>query len=444
MKKAFSLVLALMLVLSLGIVSLADTKTVNYEDLEYGLAVGGVVVTNANKNDIFGDGTAHYDSDYNTLYLNGAMLDYMTICMDGEPILGGVSIYAMRQDYGFEIVLAGDNSLAGDIQSATAVGIAGTDDGAKLTVNGWILCSYTHDDWYDNYSPLRFFGEHAVTLTVTDNLYYGYCDERGYFDPTKVPASDTGSVLNVNGVNNIEYNGIASSPKVYLTLGMTEVTFQNADDIFDNGKFGDGKASYDREKNTLYLNNAAIYGIGVTVSNEEGELLADDAAIYVCTRDIGFSIVATGNNKITGNIYSPTTVHISADQSGADLTVDGDIICTEEHEEKNYSPLALTGTKKVNLKVTGNLYYEGKVFDPRKVSTGYTGSSLEVHGVSYDKKWEFPERTHSHDFDGEKIVLDGIKESTTETNPDTGAPVGSVLFALPILAGAAFLLRKKH
>lgn len=238
---------------------------------DYGLTVGGVVVTDANASNIIGDnieGSVSYDAATNTLTLNKATIkNYSGISCTGDLTLS---------------VIGEDNIVLGAISSTKAGGATltlqhGDENTANLTYN---LSS-------DSETASGFIS------VVYDGMYLSAENRRDIrFSPSLQYYADS------NG--NSQSRVLFSSSKTYeLWVGETKVTEANKTNIL--GSTGTATATFDEETNTLSLNGMTLTGTSIY-----------DAGIISRLPTLVISI--NGENTITPN---DTCTAIRADMEGA-------------------------------------------------------------------------------------------------------------------------------
>ncbi len=254
-------------------------------ELPYDLIVGDKIVTADNAADIFGDGTASYDSSSNTLTLDNADIttgyewhtiahNYASIYADGDLNLvvkgdSKITSEAAGMSVVDAIYVKGDLTISGD-GDLTAVGgkadsMDALDCDGDVTIYAEGNYTFKSDNVGARTGNLCLY-PNTVGATVTFestgatgcSLVYKSTD---YYDFDVVGDGETiwyadglRKKLVFTAVENTDYD---------LTVGDVTVDETNKDDIF-----GDGTASYDSKTYTLTLNNATID----TWSNVGGDL----------------------------------------------------------------------------------------------------------------------------------------------------------------------------
>lgn len=240
-----------------------NASIVSVPIIYYGLWLGWTQVTSVNKDDIFGDGKASFYPETSTLVLdeptiNGPIgykikswLDHLTIKgnyhMDYHtPYSSGLCVQSVSFD--------GDFILYGNYYGVEANMDVTVESGTLEVYGGTgIKCRYfTVNDGVEYVNIINT----NIALNCTDGIALA----DGYSITTP-----KGGIFKDGYIQNAEGNQIAS--KVYiqnianpinyyeLWLGYKQIHNKNKDDIF-----GDGKANYEPETNTLYLNEPDILG----------------------------------------------------------------------------------------------------------------------------------------------------------------------------------------
>ena len=322
----------------------------------YNLWLGGMQVTSANANDIFGDGKASFNRTTNTLTLDNPTIDctttnYVIYCADKNLIVNGdyhmtkgttengifVNNGNLTLDGDFTIRSKGDwqddGSNSANITYATLLcttgnitlngNIAVQGDGVPVAVfaggditmtGGNIQASSDFAGAYCNGIITAKGSTESITLDgngcalyasdfVIDNaegeLLKIYEPEGTQFDPAykSVYGSD----------NNIVKLVVLHQPEKYkLWLGATQVNSDNRNNIL-----GNGTTSFDPETNTLTLDNPTISGQtnGCAIYAEHIDLTVKGNATVSTTADCAIKVLygrltCEGNISLTGSEYA--------------------------------------------------------------------------------------------------------------------------------------------
>ena len=243
-------------------------------EMPYNLIVGDKIVTSDNAADIFGDGTASYDAESNTLTLDNADIttdyEWHTIAHNYASIFANGDL---------NLVVKGDNKITseaaetGFVDSIHVNGNLTVSGDGDLTVSGGDTAIFCEND-------VKIFAEGAysfegntfgamvngetqmlpntpgATVRFKGTEKSKICDSFDYydFDLTGNDVDETYTAL-----ENTDYD---------LYVGGVEVTAANKDDILN-----DGKVSYDPETKTLTLN-------GATIDTLNDDLYGGDSLIY--------------------------------------------------------------------------------------------------------------------------------------------------------------------
>ena len=307
--------------------------TVDFGEESYPLTINRCAVSSSNASDIFGDGTAIYDAETNTLTLNNVSIDYAGV--------GSVISYLGIRDFTLNVI--GTNNLnavhSGNL-TPTAVVYCETNliitGGGTLNANAETGCCI-----YGNTSKTLTVNNSVInaSLAATDAGYPIYFGNLQLLDGTIIRTSgitwsSTQHCFITNSTQQI-YRG-------HVTIGVLEypiivcgvqITSANASDVF-----GDGTVSFDIPNGTLILNN--FMGEAATgISNSYGGLHIRLIGDNVITATEAEGILSSGSIIIEG---SGTLMLIGADgiDINKDLTIQGgcsvDVICPLNG---NYAPI---------------------------------------------------------------------------------------------------------
>lgn len=268
--------------------------------INYKLFVGGVSVTSENKDDIFGDGTAYYDPDTQTLTLDNAEIaGYTTVDQ-----LGSVAIYTEKK---LTIKVIGINDVS-----------TGLDDGfvdAGIYYEGPVISGGT-----------------AITIkgnSVNDVLNVYSCDSSV---GTIGIATDSGDVVFRNVTANIIVGGTYSQ-----SFGI-KIGADNGDDIIVDGAVvkveAAGVYEYDKPVSIvqslgIVANNVSVYNCG-QLSVIVGDAVAQGSGNVIGMRVLGDLSVSgkSSVNAVAGSVNqasgSSDSLSISCGvMAEGSITVDG-------------------------------------------------------------------------------------------------------------------------
>ena len=349
--------------------------------LPYNLIVGDKIVTADNAADIFGDGTASYDSSTNTLTLDNADITtgyewhtlnhyYASIYADGDlnlVVKGDSKITAEAEDMTIidAMYIKGDLTISGD-GDLTAVGgkadsMEALDCYGDVTIYAEGNYTFKSDDVGARTGGLYLY-PNTVGATVTfegttgRSLMHEGCD---YYDFDVV--GDGESVWYADGsrkklvftaVENTDYN---------LTVGNVTVDETNKDDIF-----GDGTASYDPKTYTLTLNNATID----TWSNTYGGL----DSIY---SGKPLNVVLVGDNVIDMTFADSTTYSWGAAIEccwGVTVTGDGNLTLKADNIADEFDLNGIWTYYNIDFQIGGDFtvtYADAETADTRVLYASY-------------------------------------------------------------------------
>ena len=291
----------------------------------YNLLVAGVEVTEANKDDILGDGTVSYDPVREVLTLNNAHITYNSDDNSSAAIyVNGVSD-ELETIVELDIQLIGSNTIQSNCDGINVGGfgyysILGPGSLQITAVNGildnssmanWSISSVcnitinaTHggiDCWDLNVtnSQMSITGATGSLYVENEAAFIG-CD---ITQPEPYHWLQSGYLAEYG--SNAAYTGeVIISPDAYnLWVAGTQVTTANVYDVL-----GDGKVSYNPSANTLTLNNAVISttefrGIYNEISNLKIALVGTNtistSSDNCITSTQDFSIEGTGMLQVT-------------------------------------------------------------------------------------------------------------------------------------------------
>ncbi|MBQ6331455.1 MAG: hypothetical protein IJI34_01650, partial [Clostridia bacterium] len=317
----------------------ASASEVKIGVAEYPLWVGGVQVTSANQDDIFGDGTAKFEiiDGKNVLTLNGYKLenynfsgilaDGLDLTIVGSAEIGVTGATASVIAVNGNLTLNGDFTLRADRQTGAALVVVG-----NLTVEGGAL---DVENTYEGNGAISIPG----TMTVNGGTVHAKANGTN--------AIYARIILN-NGEQYLLGDAYASEVfigKVYpLYVGYKRVNDLNKGDIF-----GDGTAKFEiteEGENVLTLNDFKLENyIGVGISAD----------------GIDLTIVGSASIGVTGAVSSAIIVN------EGNLTLNGDFTLRAQCENG------------VALFLFGYLTVEGGALDVE--NTGEGSEAIYAHGA---------------------------------------------------------------
>lgn len=310
MKTMLRKVIASLLVLSMvfAAVPWMPQSTAYADPVTYPLWGGGVQVTDANKADILGDGTAKYYPEANVLELTDASL---------TKTYSGSLIYA--EDMNLTINAPSGLTLDNPDNSATIQLKKTSSDSYDLTINSGNIVIKALD------APAIVCGGN---VTITGNTQIS----------SNVIGISAKGIVTINGnatINTKKAPGITDSKEIILNGTSHEVNSESAlalaaDKITINGDF---KSSVNGDAPSIKGQTVKITGnVDITSGNygiQAGEVTIEGAAkIEAMAPAIS---VNTGNLVLKGSKYELKSTEASAIQvtkEGGTLTIEGDIIAT--------------------------------------------------------------------------------------------------------------------
>jgi uncharacterized repeat protein (TIGR02543 family) len=322
------------------------------ELITYPLWVGNTQVTNANQEDVLGDGKVTFDSSTNTLDFDDAKITSST-----QTTLEGSRAYASILSKGIDLTITGKvkTSAGGDVAvlSKKDNGIGGNlifdgDIYAYLSVraeNDLIINSGTVDAG-------MIVGYNSVTIKSDVSKVDSAGDIRGYTGITIEPPLEiqTGQTLKYNDEDNYYYIG-HSSVSIYAPLVTThnvKVSAINIDDyeelegatlqVKDNtGKVIDEWVSTSASHEITGLNSDVEYTLEATVAPDG----------YIIPSKTTFTIASDGTITSTGSTSSDGV-----------LLVEFEMTCVEIKCIKNSDSSLLSGVTIQILDENGNIVEE--------------------------------------------------------------------------------------
>ncbi len=289
----------------------------------YNLWVGGVYVTEDNASDIFGNGTASYNAETQTLYLENAVisgsytpedLDYAAGIYSSHAlnilISGTVDILVQSSNYGIGILVDGDLNIAKD------------PDNSSVTLN--VIGDFA-----------------AVGCLSGDNITYDGLTVKGSaeIDAQNAPTEE---VALSDGIF-FAGSDIAKMLQFTYTAPHTHAGI--------DGNFT-GLADADLESGTLYTNNYFL-GCDLTVSINGEIVIPSDQEVIICLNghdiDLGESQITNKGKLIicdctdkSGTITSENT-SVAIKNSGSLTVSDVTVSSSSERTVDNDGSLTVTG-----------------------------------------------------------------------------------------------------
>ena len=348
MKRTLALFLSLLMVFSVfSCLNISAAENGNAEvGANYNLWLGSTRVTDANKNDILGDGTASFDSNTNTLRLNDPIIK--TFYTDTQNVwttsakckfyvsgmnLTVIGCYHTPQESGFVyatpdfamFVKDGSVTFKGDFEmTGLLMGVAVeqgnlTIAGGKMNATGSNTASSNPRDCYGMYASgtitlSSFDSVRAIgfekglvcqnlivddSVAISGYLWSGDYAARCHFDSSMktVLSDDVGEGGHYARIVNIE---TPQNKKYDIYLGYSQVTDANKSDILYDG----GKAKYDPDTGTLTLDNPDIINTyqGCKIYNTESKTLILKGTYHMSSNANNYGIYSRhGDIKVNGN-----------------------------------------------------------------------------------------------------------------------------------------------
>ena len=341
---------------------------------QYDLYLGSTLVTDANKNDILGDGgKAKYDPATHTLTLNDPVIpgvhEYIwdLDTLTNPTVVGTYKIFSERIpltikgsyhmteaecQYGLYHMVDESNllTLDGDF---TFYGTSNAlcNDGSDVFINsGNIKCYSNNGRAIDCDGGSFMIGKNVKNITAEGKTAFNVGngliinDSLGITEPVgavikKSDSSSNNFVYDADGetVATRVVIGNKEHLKYNLWLGGTQVTYKNRNDILGDG----GKAKFDPESKTLTLNEPVISGVYERSGETNGEPWTNSYKIY----SYGIPLAVKGSYHMN---EAESDCAIYGDHS--DLTLNGDFtVCGNAAGiYGNNSPITLYGTATAN------------------------------------------------------------------------------------------------
>ncbi len=315
----------------------------------YGVWVGGVPVTEENKDNITGSGIslspetgrASYDPETRTLYLVDAMISgshidslvpYNSAIFSNDAlniVISGKVIIFQSGDYGLGILTMSDLNIARDPD----------DSGANLAV-------------ISEFAAVGSLGNPGI-ITVDGFGVLGSAEMNTQNQPTE-PVEIVDGMFWISGSNFgmakmllFEEGAIATEADLYV--GGVAVTPENAYDIL-----GDGTAYYDEETNTLTLKNAYITSYFTGKLKANYEMLCN----IFTTNDLIINLLGENRLFIETADTDVETVKCGIYAELCNLTFKGSGAL---YITNDYGVLYAAGVNTENMKVYGSNNYEEAV-----------------------------------------------------------------------------------
>ena len=362
----------------------------------YQLWLGETQVTERNKDDILGDGTASYDPETKTLTFTGeleiteAYGTYGNIYADGMDlnlvVNGDLNLSAA--DFGIlvlhgALIIGGTGRLAVNsnkwgiyayggvtVNGATVTSNAGSSDnayhalgaaGGDININGGtITLSGPHGIWVQGSgNSIRITGGFVTADGSVDAVYWS--DGTFTLGTAMQITSPVGAAIGANSIMNgsSPAKHVVIEPTVSYDLWVcgTQVTTLNKADIL-----GNGKVSFDPATNTLTLNNANLTSTTVTSATVHNGVWS---VVYAST-----PLTIAGN----GSIYMENTTSIGRAVIDVDsaVTFDGDISISIVNPYTGWTSYAVNANV---VTVAG-----GSVSVTAKGGTGISGGTFNMTG----------------------------------------------------------------
>ena len=386
MKKVLSLILSLLMILSLfaGMsVGAAESDTAD-TGVSYNLWLGSTRVTDANKNDILGDGTASFDSNTNTLRLNDPTIS--SFYYDSKVFCGTDPYY--NPIYLTCKIYASDMNL--NVIGYYHMSEKGRECYGLYIQNG----SVTFD------GDFAFYGDHCGVyvkgnVNIVGGRFEAYCLDVYVSEVANAGISATGKIRMTSSIEYVQSTGVGAG----IAFGTIELDNSiTANSIADYPNYpmrqadynhmytGGGSDKYDGIKTFFYLDGLNISTKPVRIVRFEVRYENHRYPIWLgrmqVTDDNKNDILYDGGkakyNSDTGTLTldDPTILGVVPDAdskiySKKQLTVNGEYHMTSA--EKNYGILSTS-----DLTLDGNFTFRGLVSAVRS-STSRTSSNPTLY-----------------------------------------------------------------
>ncbi|MBS6693936.1 MAG: hypothetical protein KH316_01625 [Firmicutes bacterium] len=353
-RKIFSLLLAICMIMTMSpVFAFAE---VPYLSINSGASV--ISVTDANAEDVLGDGTVSYDRETNTLTLNNAEL-----VPEGSP--SAPAIYVSAANKGLNLNVVGKNTISHD---------------QCMSING----------------QLNISGE--GTLDVTGKTYAIMATGGITIDGTVITASTTGS--SGGGIHSQSYimikNGAdvtASSSGVWGIYGKGDITIANSrvESVSTSGNYYAGMMSSsgniiieDSSVNAVSANDAGIMTNGdIIITDSDVKATSEFPGVYDDGDEIGIFAIGGENISISGGTVTAVSTGKYANGiygfSSVRISDNAEVVAETSNED---SWPALCGTSGISIsssKVSAKSGGDAGIFSPETV-TIENGSDIDAAG----------------------------------------------------------------
>ena len=199
------------------------------------------------------------------------------------------------------------------------------------------------------------------------------------------------------------------------------ITSDNADDVL-----GDGSVIYDKESNTVTLNNAILNGNIYCQTNSALNIVVNGTNTMTCTGDTSTGISNFANNpiNISGNGELTITVEKTDGKaiSGSDITIDGTTLKLYTHGTALYGyPLTLKNGANVTAELSEgsyNIAVDGSSVEiinstltaTSPLGNSITGDSIKIENSTVTGTGSYPIMSYSGDI---TIIDSTVKAAST-------------------------------
>jgi len=373
-KKLCSLLLALVLVLSLLPVLPASADS-------YELRIKGRLVTDVNKDDVWGDGVFKYDSTYHILYVNGsASVDDSAWMIDSGIV--GLKIKAIADSvltctkYGIRLrattTFNGEKNLNIYATDDSGVAISAEKDASGNTHDIYVqdttlgILSNGKGIEFASGHPATFCVSHSTVGVISANAAVT-CDEVQLYSANvgAYSTTDRGFRSDNAGVFHCESSKVTATGYA-VSLGFYKQVHLLGDSYLESGSYTDKEVKISRDESARY--DLSVAGRYVTERNKD-DILDNGAFSYdpaAKTLHIKKSYTYTPRKPL-GNTDDTFPLFVFSDLVGTDIKVDNDAVLTIDdaaagaHADafvlKNGTTLDFTGPGKLTVYCSGRGFY---------------------------------------------------------------------------------------
>ena len=360
--------------------SAETTLTVLQPIITYPLWVGGVQVTDANKDNILGDGTASFDPDSNTLTLTNANITATSSYQYNGVFTYSSVIYARGLD--LTVSLSGNNTV-GDGSADDAI----TSDEGTLAITGGCLTAAGSD--------VAIYAENGISITgstVTATSSGSYYSDGIYADGA---VTITDSTVTATG----DRSGINAIQDVITVSGDSIVTAQGGRDVAIYAPYG------------VTLNDGLAY--------VEGEATAKKAVIAKPVTAHSVRVIGGKANVATAKKGDTVTITADMPEAGKGFVKWAEVEGVQFANPDSYTTTFIMPDKDVTLTAV-----IGAITLPYVGDQTYTGDPIELTFAPSDVKLEGLNRD---------LVQGTDYELSYEYNVLPGYPSVILTFKAPLL-----------